>query len=381
MIGLLALSLGALAMTGGNNSPQGGKDSPGAIAAQIPSRVKLSDAQVKKIGLVTKLAQEETVSLSIRRPGEVVANGDKLAEVSPGVGGVIRKLHVNKGDKIEADAALATLESAELAAVQAAYFNANDQQKLAQVSFDREKRLWEQKITSEESYLAARRVLQEAEITQRTAAQALNSLGVKPGTGASVQVGTYTLRSPISGTIISRNAIVGQVISADAAMFVITDLAKVWVEVRLYPDDLDRVSLGEGATIYSNSNSENILGSVSQTVPNFDEKTRTAIAIVEVDTSDAKLSPGQFVEVDLPIKKTQFALVVPEKALVRYGQGKWQVFIETEKNVFDPIEVSITGKIATGVLISGVPNGSKLVTDGAFFLRAELDKGSLVDND
>ena len=117
LIGLLALSLGALAMTGGNNSPQGGKDSPGAIAAQIPSRVKLSDAQVKKIGLVTKLAQEETVSLSIRRPGEVVANGDKLAEVSPGVGGVIRKLHVNKGDKIEADAALATLESAELAAV------------------------------------------------------------------------------------------------------------------------------------------------------------------------------------------------------------------------------------------------------------------------
>jgi len=249
----------------------------------------------KKLGLLQSLRKKKLFHCP---SGEVVANGDKLAEVSPGVGGVIRKLHVNKGDKIEADAALATLESAELAAVQAAYFNANDQQKLAQVSFDREKRLWEQKITSEESYLAARRVLQEAEITQRTAAQALNSLGVKPGTGASVQVGTYTLRSPISGTIISRNAIVGQVISADAAMFVITDLAKVWVEVRLYPDDLDRVSLGEGATIYSNSNSENILGSVSQTVPNFDEKTRTAIAIVEVDTSDAKLSPGQFVEVD-----------------------------------------------------------------------------------
>ena len=57
------------------------------------------------------------------------------------------------------------------------------------------------------------------------------------------------------------------------------------------------------------------------------------------------------------------------------------MFVEREKNTFDPVNISITGRIPSGVLISGAPIGATLVTDGAFFLRAELDKGALVDND
>jgi cobalt-zinc-cadmium efflux system membrane fusion protein len=315
------------------------------------------------------------------RPGEVEANADKLAEAAPGVAGIVRRFHANVGEVVEAGAPLADIESNDLAAARADYLNARDRRRLARVSFEREKRLREQQITSEESYLESRRAFEEAKITLRAARQALSTLGVDPEDDDSGAIGAYTLRAPVSGTVIRRSASLGQIAQADAPLFVVADLSSVWVEARLYPDDLGRVAADATAKVYSRNLSTPLPGVVRRITPNLDEATRTAVAVVEVDNTDRKLNPGEFVQAEIPLAASRSAVLAPETALVRDPGGEWQIFVETERHTFKPAPVEISGRTSEGVLIAGAPLGAAMVTEGAFFLRAELDKGSFADED
>jgi cobalt-zinc-cadmium efflux system membrane fusion protein len=347
----------------------------------IPERVTLNDVQARQINIKTDTVTKQTIPLTITRSAEVTADVNKVVEVATGVSGIVRKIHTVPGDKVAADTPLATLESSEMAALQSNYLNTRDLLQLAEVSYQREKRLWQQQITSEEAYLLSKRALQEAQISVRAAEQALQALGVYLQVNKSEKIGTFTLRASISGTVISQTAFLGQIAPVDTPLFVVADLSSVWVKAQLYPNDLGKIAIGENATIVTSTPSISFTGQVVQVVPNISEATRTALAIISFDNSSHALNPGQFVTVKIPITEKRSTVLVPETALVQNSDGQWQVFIETNENTFDPIEVVINDRSAAGVMISGAPLGATFVTDGAFFLRAELDKGSLVDND
>ncbi len=380
MIAGLAALIAALGIFVWRTGPSTPTD--GVVAPEAPtSVVTLSDEQVAEAQIETGPIEERTVQLTVNRPGEVAAAGENYAEVAPGAAGVVRRLFANVGDQVAAGAPLAALDSAELAAAQAEYANAGDRLDLAQISFEREKRLLEQEVTSQESYLDAKRALQEARIARRTAEQALRALGVDPNERAENNIGVNTLRAPIAGAVIDRRAVIGQLAPGDAPLFVVADLSKIWVNVRLYPDDLGRIEAGADALIMGGGLTKPLTGKVLQSVPNLDEVTRTALVLVEAENPDRALSPGAFVDVALPVRETRLAVVAPETALVRDPVGDWQIFVERERNSFEPVNVTIEGRTGAGVMIAGAPDGAVMVTNGAFFLRAELDKGALADDD
>lgn len=353
---------------------------PVLVEDAISNKITLSNEQIANMELITDTVMVRDIAPVITRPGEVTANRDRLVEVSPGFAGFVRNVHVNPGDPVSPGSPLATLESTELAGVEGKLMNANDLLALAQGSYEREKRLWEQQITSEESYLESRRAVDEARINQRTAQQAARALGIS-GQRQGDPVGTLTVRAPISGTVMTRAVAPGQQVAADTPMFMIADLSEVWVNVRLYPEDLRKISTDAPASIRSRSLPETIVGHVRQVVPNLDESTRTALALVVVENTDRILSTGQFVDVELQLKDMVTGVIVPDTAIAQAPSGMWQVFVETSHNVFEPIDVVPGARAAEGVIVSGLPEGATVVTEGAFFLRAELDKGSLADDD
>ncbi len=382
ILALLVAALAALAfvLMSATNPPVG-KDSAAADNEATAESVTLTDIQRQQIGITTATLAEQTIALVVTRTAEVAPDATKSAQVAAGVAGIVRKIQALQGDVVTAGAPLASLESSALAALQGAYLNATDRLKLADVSFRREKQLWEQQITSEEAYLESRRLLQEARINKRTAEQALQALGVDPSVIDDGQIGSFTLRSPLAGAVLSRDTFLGQNVAAEMPLFTVADLSSVWVQAQLYSTDLGRIAIGAPATIVMPASDVTLTGNVAQVVPNISDATRTAFAIIVVDNPADTLIPGQFVSVEIPLKEKRTSVVVPETALVRNAEGQWQVFIETRANSFEPAAVTIDDRVAAGVLISGAPLGDTVVTDGAFFLRAELDKGSLVDND
>ena len=382
ILGVLVIALATTSvMLMSGTDVQNQQDPAAAPNEAVPERVTLSDVQRQQIGITTANLAEQTVATTVSRTAEVATDATKSAQVAAGVAGIVRRIHAVQGDVVSVGAPLVTLDSSDLAVLQGAFLNANDRLELAEVSLNREKRLWEQKITSEEAYLESQRMYQEARINVRTAEQALQALGVDPKSVDEGRIGSVTLHSPIAGSVLSYAAFLGENVAADMPLFKVADLSSVWVQAQLYSTDLGRVAVGEPATILVSGSSVNLAGKVTQVVPNISDNTRTAIAIIVVDNLAQTLIPGQFVTAEIPLKEKRTAVLVPETALVRNTEGQWQIFIETETNTFAPTEITIDDRIAAGVLISGAPLGATVVTDGAFFLRAVLDKGSLVDDD
>ena len=85
--------------------------------------------------------------------------------------------------------------------------------------------------------------------------------------------------------------------------------------------------------------------------------------------------PGMVAEVGLSLALPDNALSVPEAALTRGADGDWQVFVEDSPGRYRPQEVTPAGRVGARRLIQGIAEGTRVVTEGAFFLAGELAKG------
>ena len=137
----------------------------------------LEAGDLSELGIRVEVAGPGLVENSTELPGEVQVNGDRMAHVAPRVSGVVKEVFASLGDSVRGGQVLAVLESRELADSKADFLASSERLKLADATFRREERLWDEKISSEQDYLDARRGLAEARIARRAAEQKLHALG------------------------------------------------------------------------------------------------------------------------------------------------------------------------------------------------------------
>ncbi len=83
--------------------------------------VRMTQAQAATFGIVTATAAPGTLPETLRLPGEIVINADRSAHVVPTASGVVRKVGASVGDTVAAGDVLAIVESAELAEAKSDY--------------------------------------------------------------------------------------------------------------------------------------------------------------------------------------------------------------------------------------------------------------------
>jgi cobalt-zinc-cadmium efflux system membrane fusion protein len=113
---------------------------------------------------------------------------------------------------------------------------------------------------------------------------------------------------------------------------------------------------------------------VTQVHHALDEDTRTLGVRIEVPNPDDRLHPGLFVDVRIAGSDTAPALTVPSEAVLRSPDGDWMVFVEHQAGEYKPVEVEVLRTVAGRAVIDGVEPGTRVVTQGTFFLQSELAK-------
>jgi len=99
--------------------------------------VKLTPRQVKTYGIELATAVAGTVSRQIRLPGEIVLNADRSAHIVPPAGGVVRAVRAHVGDRVQPGDVLAVLESAELSEAKTQYLVKRNEVNCCRVELDR----------------------------------------------------------------------------------------------------------------------------------------------------------------------------------------------------------------------------------------------------
>jgi len=131
-----------------------------------------------------------------------------------------------------------------------------------------------------------------------------------------------TIRSPVNGTVISRNVDVGQTVAASLqapTLFTIAkDLTQMQVDTNVSEADVGRITVGQDATFTVDAYpGRNFRGKVSEVrnAPIIVQNVVTYDVVIQVDNKDLKLKPGMTANVSVMIAHREGALKVPNAAL------------------------------------------------------------------
>ena len=350
------------------------------------AEVHLDASQISELGIVVSAVTRGPVDGILELPAEVGFDQNHLAHVTPRVSGIVRSVNVTEGDRVNAGDILAVLNSRPLADAKAGYLSARARLDLAESSFDREESLWERQISAEQDFLEARRVLEEARIEVRSAGQQLGALGVDAASlprmdpSSDISLTRYELTAPISGTIIERHAVLGEVLAegAQPPAFIVADTDSVWVDAAIYGADLGRLRAGAVVSIDPGDGGSPIESTIDFVSPQIGERTRTGRARIVIDNPGDRLRPGMFVTVFAAASDALPTLRVPVSAL-QTVEGESVVFVRTSDG-FEVRHVQIGRRSDRyAEILSGVAIGEMIATTGTFSLKAELQKEEFDD--
>tara|TARA_R110002072_G_scaffold302578_3_gene486442 strand:+ start:11747 stop:13006 length:1260 start_codon:yes stop_codon:yes gene_type:complete len=348
--------------------------------------LSLTEARLEELGIIVEPAETGPVAGTAELPGEVGFNQDRVAHVTPRVPGIVRTVEVTEGDAVEAGDLLAVLDSRALANAISEYLAARTRLNLAEQSYAREERLWERQISAEQDFLDARQSLEEARILVRNIGQQLDALGIPQvqranlGTSTNRPLTQYELTAPISGTVIERHAVLGEVLEegSQPPAFIIADTSSVWINAAVYGADLGRIRAGASVSIDLADGGLPIESTIAFISPQLGERTRTGRARIIVDNIDDRLRPGTFVTVEAATTDSRSVLRVPVSALQTID-GETVVFVRNHEG-FAVRTVNIGARTdAFAEILSGLAPGEEIATSGAFTLKAELQKEEFGD--
>ena len=343
---------------------------------QSEGRVRMDAAAMKNAGIELRTAGPAKIRSTLQLQGEIQFNQDRVAHVVPRLAGVVVRVAKNLGDKVTRGDVLAVLESQALADLKSEHHATQARLEMARGTFDREKRLWEEKISAQQDYLASRQALTEAEIAHRNAEQKLLALGLTHEAvmrGGADGLTRYEIRAPIDGVVTEKHLAAGEAVKEDASIFTIADLSTVWAEMTIYPKDLAAVKLGQKVTVRVSALNAEAEGRVAYVGSLIGEQTRSAKARVTLPNPERSWRPGLFVTVDLVQDETEVPVAVSVAAIqtLRDGKvvfGRFGEFFEAR-----PVELGRSdGKWIE--VVKGFPAGARYAAAGSFVLKADLGK-------
>ena len=349
--------------TEAGHGDHGGHEAEGGIT--------LTPAQIKAAGIRIQALQPVAVSAEVDAPGEVVLNSYATSQVTPRIQAQVLERKARLGDHVTPGQALVTLSSVELA-------EAQGQLVVAGREWRRVEKLG-RKVVSEQRYIKARVAWRQARsrlIAYGLGVAEVDQLTARDGdTGAD---GRFDLVAPQAGTVIQDDFLAGQMVEPGVVLFVITDESRLWVEARVNPLQARGMRLGSPARV--GSGGAWLSGEVAQVHHRLDERTRTLGVRIAIPNPGDRLHPGQFVEARIQVDGSrEQALTLPTGAVLRSPDGDWAVFIEEAPGKFEPREVEVVRRLSGDqsgrMVIEGLEPGTRVVTDGAFFVQSELAKG------
>ena len=360
---------------GSNNNSNTGPGGGEATITLSPEQVARTGIKIETVGEKLSSAGAGTLATGVVQP-----NSYRETPVISLVGGIVRKMDAQLGQKVRRGQTVAVVFSEELSIAQSNYLKALAELDEHHKHHHRTTKLVEIGAESREELERATSKLKAAESEVASLHQKLLLLGLSQQRidtlSSAKQVSSeIAVPSPASGTITGRSVNQGEILEANKELLRVTDLSSVWVVGQVYEKDLGHIRVGSGANITSDAYPGKIFrGQISYVDPRLDPTTRTAQVRVELANPGEMLKIGMFVNVAFAtITGAENATPIVPLAAVQHINNQQVIFIATDKtNVFimRPIRLGLESNGFYPVL-EGITVGDHIVTEGSFLLRAE----------
>lgn len=290
-------------------------------------------------------------------PARVAFEAQGMAAIDTPLAARIVSIAVRPGEIVKRGDALVTLSGAEVAGMRSDVTQASARLVAAEDMLRRQNEMVRRGVGTEVERFGAQTAVREARAEYVRASRASALIGGGDG-------GTFTLRAPVSGTVLSLKANVGSMADAGGdPIMEIGDPTRLWIVADAAEGDLSGVRPGMEAqvTLAGVTVSAKIVGIGSL----IDSDQRRIPIYLRLSGKPAGMTAGMLAEVRLP---SSAALTVPADAVLVKDGGLRVVYVRTAKGaVARAVQVGASrgGRI---VITSGLKPGETIITHGALLL-------------
>lgn len=347
---------------------------------RLPRKVALSEQVQRDAHVQVAPAVRESLSEALTLPGELSADPDKLARVSSPAAGRIERVHIKEGANVAKGDVLVVVRVPEIGRVRSALVATEARAGAARANAERLNELLAKRLAAEQQALDAKTEADALEVEAKSLKEQLGALGAGASGAFSI-----ALRAPIAGTVIARDAVVGQPVSPEQTLGSIAALDELWFLGRVFEKDLGRLALGATAEVRLNAYpQERFAGSVEYVGQQVDASARAVTARIRLQNRAGLLRIGLFGTAEVALAKTEASparLVVPRSALTEIAERP-VVFVRESDGQFQWHEVTL-GRSAPGKveILAGLREGEPVVVDGVFTLKSVVLKGSFAEDE
>jgi len=269
----------------------------------VLARVQVSPERIMQAGVQVEPALYRMLTREVRSYGVVEVAETRVADVIARFPGRVEELMVNAtGMPIRKGEPLARIYSPQFLQGSLEYVRALDNKKAVDANSKADERARER---AESMVVSARKRLSLAGFTD----DQLDTI-VKTGGEANA----ITLYSPVSGTVMKKNVVLGQNVEEGTALFGIADLSTLWVQVQVIESDIGGIHPAMPVEVSSVAwPGEIFYGTVDFFYPEVDPSSRSLKVRVTIANTDGKLRPGMYVNAVMrsPIGKYGSADLIP----------------------------------------------------------------------
>ncbi len=308
---------------------------------------------VKKLPLVTTIMAKDTLfNHYLELQGNVETK--KNIVLYPEMGGILTRVYVNKGQKVSKGQLLARIDdgglSQQLSQVEV-------QAQLAKTTFDRQKRLWEQKIGSEIQYL-------EAKTNFEAQQNAVNQI--------KRQLAKTTVNAPFSGVIDDVITEQGSVVSpGQNAIIRIVNLDDMYIETEVPERYIPSITKGKSVEVYFPVLGKTITTKIRQVGNYINPNNRSFMVEIGIPPNGGTIKPNLTAKVKINDYTNEKAILIPQSILSENAEGDQYTYVTSAKDAQSIAEakrvIVETGKTQGDLIeiLKGINSGDAVISEGA----------------
>lgn len=310
--------------------------------------------QNKKIPLTTTITVNYTVfNHYLELQGSVSTKN--LLILYPQYSGILTKVYVKEGQKVKKNQLLAKIDdgglSQQLAQLQI-------QSELSKTTFERQKRLWEQKIGSEMQYLQAKSNYESQQ---------------KAITQLQKQIEKTLVKAPFSGTIDDIITEQGSVVSSlgQTPLMRIINLNDMYIEANVPEEYIVNISKNKTVEVEFPVLNKSINAKIRQVGNYINPSNRTFKIEIAIPNKDQSIKPNLTAKLKINDYSNKNAILIPQSIISENAEGEQYVYIikdkkENNEAIAEKVIIQ-TGKTQDGLIevLDGLKNGSEIIKEGA----------------
>ena len=262
----------------------------------------------KRLPIVTSFkVKNTTFKHYVDIQGDVATRQNLI--IYPEFQGSLKEVYVTEGERVSKGQLLAKIDDGGLSKQLA---QMEVQKELAKTTFERQKRLWDQKIGSEIQYLQA-----------KTSYEA----GLSGIAQMKSQLEKTNVRAPFSGVIDDVITDQGQIVGPQSQLIRIVNLDKMYVKAEVPESYISKIKKGTEVTVEALALGKSQEANVRQVGSFINPANRTFSIEIPVSNKDKDLKPNLIVNLKINDYSNENALLIPNDIIQENARGEKYIYL------------------------------------------------------